>query len=73
MSYKQPIYTLHNWNIIKYLFPNGTSSGNTYTVYIDSGTQLTNKLSRLRIVSPYLADLLAVRIDEGVIFERRGF
>lgn len=68
------IYTLSNWQLIIYLFPNGTLKGNEYSLFLDSDSvAFKTKLDKLRRVSEYLADVLACYADTNVIVFVKGY
>ncbi len=72
MSYKLTIYTVSNWQLLMYMFPNGTHTSQGYAVSY-AGIDVASRLNRLRLVSPYLADVLAVYSDETGVILSKGF
>ena len=64
------IYTISNWHLIRYLWPSGDMNGNKYIVYMDTDSnEYMVKLAKLRAVSPYLADAVAVWTSvNGIVF-----
>jgi hypothetical protein len=62
------LYTVTNWHLIRYLWPNGTLIANTYSVYMGDESELQSKLDKLRRVSDYLADQVAVYANETITF-----
>ena len=59
------IYTVSNWHLIKYLFPKGQWVKGKYVVWLDDA--ITTKLNKVRSVSPWLADQLAVYCDDECV------
>lgn len=72
---RQPIYTKSNWQLLTYLWPNGSSSPNgDYTVWLDSdSTSYICKLSVLRKHSEYLAYIVHSYSDCGMVIFTREF
>lgn len=64
------VYTIANWHLITYLWPNGDYVNNDYIVFLDSDSdEYAAKLTKLRAVNSYLADEVAVWSDSnGVTF-----
>lgn len=74
VNLKQPIYTKLNWQLITHLWPNGTLSRNSYTVWLDvDSNEYHSKLERLRKHSEYLAYIVHSYSECGVIQFTREF
>lgn len=55
------IYTTSNWLLIRHLWPTGEWHNGKYLVYADSDSdEYLRAIAKLRLVSPYLADQVAV-------------
>lgn len=55
------IYTVSNWRLVHWLWPNGDWYNNRYMVYMDTdSSEHMDKLAKLRAVSLWLADQVAV-------------
>ena len=61
------IYTISNWHMVRYLWPNGTWHSNRYMLFMDTdSSEYMDKLAKLRTISPWLADQVAVYSDGNV-------
>lgn len=70
----QLIYTKANWAMLTYLWPNGSTRGNEYTVWLDvDSVGYESKLELLRKHSPYMACIVHSYSECGVVTFTKGF
>lgn len=62
------LYSISNWHLVRYLWPNGTLAGDTYTVWLDPDSpEYADKLSKLRKVNSAIADTVHTFSDYGAV------
>ena len=72
---KQAIYTKANWDMLMYLWPNGSTSANSdYTVWLDcESNEYYSKLDKLRKHSEYLALIVHSYSELGCLCITKGY